>query len=664
MNSLKIRFWRSMVTAGGIFLGIAFLATVLTQMLMQWPVPPKVDAGLIRLDGQINGPGDFEAYNPLPIADGKAAGISDAVLDRVKATPGNFNLTGIVEGKVQEARAIKNLARVNKEWEGLKPLEKSMPLYVDVLGGKDIDVDAAIKAGIPKALAAKAVAVGATIKGSELLGLVRKDAKTAPILLATALNKDISPADAEAAGIPHDLVAKVLAVPPPPPPAPAPAAAPAAPGAAPAPAAAAKPAAPAAAKPAPAPAAAPAAAPAPAVKPVAVVAAKPAAAAAPGAAATPAPAVPAGPPPPKPGFFRGTVLATVLAGDQDSWSESKAVKELRATLPVYASLADGKDVKVEDAVKAGFDRRDMEKMAAAFPTFKGSNMVDLLREDSQGVNPIYLATALDQDISLADADRAGIPAAIAAHLAGTGKAFKGSALNDAIKAHPTWIAIWQARVKRFAMFNSVDQKTIDELGKKCAKSLDEVMAEGKGPMGKTADLGNIMIVNLNGRKIQASYVSNKAEAGSKLMASGDYVVVPDRNSKYRMYWLVAMSLLVCTVGITNSMLMAVTERFKEIGTMKCLGALDSFVVLLLVLESGMLGIVASALGWVLGFVSMIIIAGTSKGWDVVATINPWHVLGTLGLSVLAGMSLTLVATIVPAMQAAKMPAAMALRSEI
>ena len=47
-----------------------------------------------------------------------------------------------------------------------------------------------------------------------------------------------------------------------------------------------------------------------------------------------------------------------------------------------------------------------------------------------------------------------------------------------------------------------------------------------------------------------------------------------------------MSLLVCTVGITNSMLMAVTERFKEIGTMKCLGALDSFVVVLFMLESG------------------------------------------------------------------------------
>lgn len=613
MNSLKIRFWRSMVTAGGIFLGIAFLATVLTQMLMQWPVAPKVDAGLIRLDGQVNGPGDFEVYKPLPVADGKAAGISDAVLRKAKATDGFFNLTYIVQGKVQEARAIKNLARVKEEWKGLQPLEKDLPLYVDILGGKDIPVDAAVKAGIPKTLADRAVVAGATVKGSELLAEVKKNAaKVGPICFATAFNRDVSPADAKKAGIPADLIAKVMAVPPPEPPAPAPA-----------------PAAPAA-----------------------------------GAAPASAPAAPAGPPPPKPGFFRGTVLNTVLNEDPDSWNESKAVRDLRKRLPVFATLADGKDVKVEDAVKAGFARARMEKMAARFPTFKGADMVDILRENSEGVKPIYLAAALDQDISLADAERAGVPPAIAAHLAGSGKAFKGSALNDAIKAHPTWIKIWTSRVKRYAVFNSVDEKTIKELGKKCAKSLDEVLAEGKGPMGKTADLSKIMIVNMNGRKIQANFIDDKTAAGKISMANGDYVMVPDKNTYYRMLWLVVMSLLVCTVGITNSMLMAVTERFKEIGTMKCLGALDSFVVLLFLLESSMLGVCASALGWILGFATMIVIAGSTKGWDIVATISAWQVFVTLLFCMFAGMFLTLVATVAPAIRAAKMPAAMALRSEI
>ena len=248
-------------------------------------------------------------------------------------------------------------------------------------------------------------------------------------------------------------------------------------------------------------------------------------------------------------------------------------------------------------------------------------------------------------------------------LAGTGKAFKGSALNDAIKAHPTWIAIWKARLKRNSVFDSASQDAIDKLGKTYAISLNEALVEGKNPDKKTADLGNVMVVNPNGRKIPVNFNENK-NAGNIPLATGDYVLIPDLNSKYRMWWLVGMSLLVCTVGITNSMLMAVTERFKEIGTMKCLGALDSFVVLLLVLESSMLGIVASALGWVLGFAAMVCIAGTSKGWDMVATMNPLSVLASLGICIVAGMSLTLLATTLPAMQAAKMPAAMALRSEI
>lgn len=132
----------------------------------------------------------------------------------------------------------------------------------------------------------------------------------------------------------------------------------------------------------------------------------------------------------------------------------------------------------------------------------------------------------------------------------------------------------------------------------------------------------------------------------------------------RQIWLVLLSLIVCTVGITNSMLMSVAERFREIGTMKCLGALDRFIVELFLLESGILGIVASFAGWIVGFLSIWLLGLAKHGWIVVGQITLIQVLQTLGGGMVIGVFLTVVATIPPAMRASKMPPAMAIRSEV
>jgi ABC-type antimicrobial peptide transport system permease subunit len=140
----------------------------------------------------------------------------------------------------------------------------------------------------------------------------------------------------------------------------------------------------------------------------------------------------------------------------------------------------------------------------------------------------------------------------------------------------------------------------------------------------------------------------------------------------RSIWLVVMSLLVATVGIVNSMLMAVTERYKEIGTMKCLGALDSFVVRLFLLESGILG----ALGATVGAVAGVAISGLTCrlrfGPGVFSKLGPALVLsghpvplwaGVVGAVAVGGV-LSVLAAMYPAWRAAKMPPAAALRVEI
>ena len=133
----------------------------------------------------------------------------------------------------------------------------------------------------------------------------------------------------------------------------------------------------------------------------------------------------------------------------------------------------------------------------------------------------------------------------------------------------------------------------------------------------------------------------------------------------RQIWLVVMALLVCTVGITNSMLMSVSERFREIGTMKCLGALNSLIVRLFLIEALFMGFVASSAGWVLGFLGIVLVRWASLGWaEGVGAMGAAVVFGSLLACVLIGGFLTLIAALLPAQRASQMPPAAALRTEV
>ncbi|MBR4221435.1 MAG: FtsX-like permease family protein, partial [Victivallales bacterium] len=80
------------------------------------------------------------------------------------------------------------------------------------------------------------------------------------------------------------------------------------------------------------------------------------------------------------------------------------------------------------------------------------------------------------------------------------------------------------------------------------------------------------------------------------------------SSDRMMLLLIILSLLACLVGIVNSMLMSVTERIKEIGTLKCLGALDGFIIRSYFIESSLQGVAGTALGCVIGLVVALVAA--------------------------------------------------------
>jgi putative ABC transport system permease protein len=141
------------------------------------------------------------------------------------------------------------------------------------------------------------------------------------------------------------------------------------------------------------------------------------------------------------------------------------------------------------------------------------------------------------------------------------------------------------------------------------------------------------------------------------MAGGQFGSTPkDR-------WLAILSLLVCVVGIVNAQLMAVTERFREIGTYKCLGALDSFIVRIFVLEAVYQGLLGGAVGGVAGILVGTVSLVLKFGWLVLPAWPVTTMLATLGLATLLAVVLSFLGVMYPALVAARMQPAVAMRTE-
>ena len=131
----------------------------------------------------------------------------------------------------------------------------------------------------------------------------------------------------------------------------------------------------------------------------------------------------------------------------------------------------------------------------------------------------------------------------------------------------------------------------------------------------------------------------------------------------RLTWLLFVSMLVCGIGITNAMMMSVTERFNEIATLKCLGALDGFIMLMFVLESCFMGLVGGAIGALLGAIIGLGRVMAAFGVNFFSAIPVGDILLGMVVSVILGTLLAAVAAVVPSYKAARLAPMEAMRVE-
>ena len=131
--------------------------------------------------------------------------------------------------------------------------------------------------------------------------------------------------------------------------------------------------------------------------------------------------------------------------------------------------------------------------------------------------------------------------------------------------------------------------------------------------------------------------------------------------KYFLIAIASISLLVGGIGIMNSMLIAVSQRIREIGLRKAVGARPSHIIRQFLIEASFVTLVGGAIGIILGitltFVASVIIKVLGYEWEFI--VPPFSIILGFVVSVVIGITFG----IYPALKASKVSAMEALRYE-
>ena len=98
--------------------------------------------------------------------------------------------------------------------------------------------------------------------------------------------------------------------------------------------------------------------------------------------------------------------------------------------------------------------------------------------------------------------------------------------------------------------------------------------------------------------------------------------------------IAAIALIVGGIGIMNTMYMSVMERTRELGTLKAVGALNKDILLVVLIESGFLGLVGGIVGTIIGLSLSCIVCVFV---DIPIVFNMFLIIGSILISFIIGL---------------------------
>ena len=172
--------------------------------------------------------------------------------------------------------------------------------------------------------------------------------------------------------------------------------------------------------------------------------------------------------------------------------------------------------------------------------------------------------------------------------------------------------------------------------------------------------------------VDVDSMENVAEVQSAInamgyQASSNAEWVESTQTQYRYIQLVlggigAVSLLVAAIGITNTMMMSIYERTKEIGIMKVLGCDLRNIQMMFLLEAGYIGLIGGVVGLAFSYGISVVINRVVQSMGNMMTLSyipPWLALLSLVFAILVGMT----AGFFPSLRAMRLSPLAAIRSE-